>query len=155
MGRRQIKRAGKSPALFVSGAGSSNQPILAGVMHIIIMPPQFIIIGMPAPIMLIMFWQHCLNMSFMESSIGPISQVIIPFGAIVQVILHIIIGMVMPGIPPIKPIIGIMPLIIGFIIMGVMPPIMLFIIGIIVCIAAFIGGSTSLRRILSSSGWKE
>jgi hypothetical protein len=96
-------------------------------VHIIIMPPQFIIIGMPEFIMLIMFWQHCLNMSFMESSIGPISQVIMPFGAIVQVILHIIIGMVIPGIPPIMPIIGIMPFIIGFIIMGfiimgLMPP---------------------------------
>jgi hypothetical protein len=125
-------------------------------MHIIIMPPQFIIIGMPEFTMLIMFWQHCLNMSFMESSIGPISQVIMPFGAIVQVILHIIIGMVMPGTPPIMPIIGIMPfiigfIIIGFIIMGFMPPIMLFIIGIIDCIAAFIEISICVRRILSSS----
>ena len=135
--------------------GSTIQPILAGVMHIIIMPPQFIIIGMPALIMLIMFWQHCLNMSFMELSIGPISQVIMPFGAIAQVILHIIIGIVMPGIPPIMPIIGIMPFIIGFIIMGFMPPIMLFIIGIIVCIAAFIGGSIGVRRILSSAPCQE
>ncbi|TXH83347.1 MAG: hypothetical protein E6Q77_04565 [Rhizobium sp.] len=106
-------------------------------MHIIIMPPQFIIIGMPAFIMLIMFWQHCMNMSFMEASIGVISQVM-PFGVIVQVILHIIIGIgiAMPGIPPAigMPIIGIMP----FIIIGLMPPIILAIIGII-CIAVFIG----------------
>ena len=69
--------------------------------------------------------------------------------------MHIIIGMVMPGIPPIMPIIGIMPFIIGFIIMGFMPPIMLFIIGIIVCIAAFIGGSIGVRRILSSAPCQE
>lgn len=102
------------------------------------MPPQFIIIGMPAFIMLIMFWQHCMNMSFMEASMGVISQVM-PFGVIVQVVLHIIMGIAMPGIPPIIgiPIIGIMP----FIIMGFMPPI----IGII-CIALFIGNSICGRR---------
>lgn len=102
------------------------------------MPPQFIIIGMPAFIMLIMFWQHCMNMSFMEASMGVISQVM-PFGVIVQVVLHIIMGIAMPGIPPIIgiPIIGIMP----FIIIGFMPPI----IGII-CIALFIGNSICGRR---------
>ena len=109
-------------------------------MHIIIMPPQFIIIGMPVFIMLIMFWQHCMNMSFMEASMGVISQVM-PFGVIVQVILHIImgIGIAIPGIPPIigMLIIGIMP----FIIIGFMPPI----IGII-CIAVFIGNSICGRR---------
>ncbi len=101
------------------------------------MPPQFIIIGMPAFIMLIMFWQHCINMSFMEASIGVISQVM-PFGVMVQVILHIIMGIGIPmlGAPIIVPIMGIMP----FIIIGFMPPIMLVIIGII-CIAVFIGNS--------------
>jgi hypothetical protein len=112
-----------------------------GIVHIIIMPPQFIIIGMPAPIMVIMVWQHCMKVSFMVSSIGPISQVIIPLGAIVQVILHIIIGIAMPGIPFIIPIIG-MPAIIGFIIIGFMPPIIgIMGIGIIVCIAVFMAGS--------------
>lgn len=69
---------------------------------------------------------------------GVISQVM-PFGVIVQVVLHIIMGIAMPGIPPIIgiPIIGIMP----FIIIGFMPPI----IGII-CIALFIGNSICGRR---------
>ena len=100
-----------------------------------VMPPQFIIIGMPLPIMVIMVWQHCMNMSFIAGSIGAISQVIMPFGAMLQVILHIIIviAIAMPGII-IPGIIG-MPPIIGFIIIGFMPPI----IGImgIICIAVF------------------
>ncbi|WP_249123512.1 MULTISPECIES: hypothetical protein [unclassified Bradyrhizobium] len=100
-----------------------------GIMHIIIMPPQFIIIGMPVPIMLIMFWQHCMNMSFMAGSIGAMSQVM-PLAVIVQVTLHIIIGIAMAVMPGMPPIIGIMPFIIGD-----MPPI----IGIMVCIAGFIG----------------
>lgn len=106
-------------------------------MHIIIMPAQFIIIGIPASIMFIMFWQYCVNMSFMEASIGAISQVM-PFGVMVQVILHIIMGIAMPGMPPVIgiPIIGIMP----FIIIGFIPPIM----GII-CIAVFIGNLPSLE----------
>jgi hypothetical protein len=79
--------------------------------------------------------------SFMAGSIGAISQVITPFGAIVQVILHIIIGIAMPGIPFIMPIIG-MPAIIGFVI-EFMPPIVGIIgIGIMVCIAVFMAGST-------------
>jgi hypothetical protein len=78
----------------------------------------------------------------MAGSIGAISQVITPFGAIVQVILHIIIGIAMPGIPFIMPIIGMLA-IIGFIIIGFMPPIMGIIgIGIMVCIAVFMAGST-------------
>lgn len=112
------------------------------------MPPQFIIIGMPEFIIPIMFWQHCMNASFIDASIGAISQVM-PFGVMVQVIRHIIIGIAMPGMPPIIgiAIIGIMPpIIIGFMppIIGVMPPI----IGIIVCIVAFIAGSIGVRRIL-------
>jgi hypothetical protein len=98
-------------------------------MHIII-PPQPIIIGMPDDIMLIMFWQHCMNISFMASFIGSRVQVIAPAGVMAQVILPIIIGMAMPGIPPIMPIIGIM----GFIIIGAIPDI----IGIIGCIAGVI-----------------
>jgi hypothetical protein len=95
-------------------------------MHIIIMPPQFIIIGMPICIMLIMFSQHFMNMSFMAGSIGIISQVM-PLAVMVHFIWQPIIGM-----PPI--IMGFImpPAIIGFI----MPPI---IMGIgIICIAAFI-----------------
>lgn len=108
-------------------------------MHIIIMPPQFIIIGMPICIMPIMFSQHFMNMSFMDASIGIISQVM-PVAVMVHFIWQAIIGM-----PPI--IMGFIMLpaiIIGFIIppdimefIGfIMPPI---IIGIgIICIAAFI-----------------
>lgn len=127
---------------FLCDPAAAYFAIFAGIMHIIIMPPQFIIIGMPAFIMLIMFWQHCMNMSFMEASIGVISQVM-PFGVMVQVILHIIMGIAipMPGAPIIVPIMGIMP----FIIIGFMPPIMLVIIGII-CIAVFIGNSILWRR---------
>lgn len=111
------------------------------------MPPQLIIIGMPAPIIAIMFWQHCMNMSFMAGSIGDISQLIAPPGVMVQVILHIIIGIAMPGIIPVM---GMPPIIIGFIIMGFiiiggMPPI-IGIIGIMVCIAAFMVISIGLRR---------
>jgi hypothetical protein len=111
----------------------------------IIMPPQFIIIGMPLPIMAIMFWQHCMNMSFMDGSIGAISQVMMPLGAIVQVILHIIIGIgiPMPGIPIVDmaPIMGF--IIIGFIIIPGIPPIIGMGMGIIgiICIAAFMAGS--------------
>jgi len=96
-------------------------------MHIIIMPPQHIIMGMPICIMLIMLSQHLANMSFMAGSIGVISQVM-PAGVMVHLTWQgIIIGM------PIMFIIGIMlPDIAGFI----MPPI---IIGIgIICIAVFI-----------------
>jgi hypothetical protein len=108
----------------------------AGIMPIIIMLPQVIIIGMPLPIIVIMVWQHCMKASFMASSIGDISHVIMPFGAIVQVILHIIIGIAMPGMPFIMAIIGI-----AFII-GLTPPIMGIIgIGIMACIAVFMAGS--------------
>jgi hypothetical protein len=96
-------------------------------MHIIIMPPQHIIMGMPICIMLVMLSQHFMNMSFMDGSIGIISQVM-PVGVMVYFIWQgIIIGM------PIMFIIGIMlPAMVGFI----MPPI---IIGMgIICIAVFI-----------------
>ena len=95
-------------------------------MHIIIMPPHIVIMGMPICIMLIMLSQHFMNMSFIEGSIGIISQVM-PVDVIVHFIWQPIMGII--GIPPI----GIMPAgIIGFI----MPPI---IMGIgIICIAVFI-----------------
>ncbi|WP_249122888.1 MULTISPECIES: hypothetical protein [unclassified Bradyrhizobium] len=129
-----MQKAGESPAFGLSTCGA----YFIGTMHII-MPPQFIIIGMPAFIMVVMFWQHCMNASFMAGSIAVISQDM-PLAVMVQVTLHIIIGMAMPGIPPIigMPIIGIMP----FIIIGDMPPI----IGIMVCIAGFIGRLHALGR---------
>ena len=67
-------------------------------MQHIIMPPQFIIIGMPLDIIRL---QHSMNMSLSMPSIGIISQTM-PFGVILQVILLIIIC-----------IMGIMPFIIG------------------------------------------
>lgn len=78
------------------------------MVHTIIMPPQHIIIGTPAFIMVVIFWQHSMMASFMDASIGWISQVM-PLAVIVQVIFAIIIGI----IPPM----GIMPF------MGIMPPI--------------------------------
>ena len=97
------------------------------IAHIIIgMPPQHIIIGIPAVIMAIMRSQHCVNISIVMPAIGFISQVM-PSGVIVQVICAIIIG-IMPFIIGIIPfIMGIIPFIIGIIpfIIGIM----LFIIG--------------------------
>ncbi|HLG83928.1 MAG TPA: hypothetical protein VKY22_23200 [Bradyrhizobium sp.] len=117
-------------------------------MHIIIMPPQHIIMGMPICIMLIMLSQHFMNMSFMAGSIGIISQVM-PAGVIVHFTWQgIIIGMPMP----IMFIIGIMPPdMAGFIMPPdmagfIMPPIIIGIgIGII-CIAVFI---------VILQGWKQ
>ncbi|WP_420133378.1 hypothetical protein [Rhodopseudomonas sp.] len=132
------------------------------IVPIIIVPPQFIIIGMPLFIMVIMVWQHCMNMSFMAGSIGAISQVIMPAGDIVQVILHIIIGMAIPGIAMSgMPIID-MPAIIGFIIMGFIipgiPPIIGMGMGIgimgIICIAVFIVLSIGWDEFASSVGLK-
>jgi len=99
------------------------------MVHIMVMPPHIIIIGMPIFIIAIIRSQHSMNMSFIDSSMGIISH-FMPVGVMVQVILHIIIAIGMP-------IIGIMPFIIG-----IMPPIIGM--GIIVCIgiAAFISGST-------------
>jgi hypothetical protein len=112
--------------------------ILPVVVHIIAMPPQVIIIGMPMFIIAIIRWQHSMNMSFMASSIAVISH-FIPVGVMVQVILHIIIA------------IGIMPPIIGMFI-GIMPPIIGMFIGIIVGIGivAVIFGSICLKRFCAS-----
>jgi len=89
------------------------------MVHIIVMPPHIIIIGMPMFIVAIVRSQHSMNMSFMESSIGIISH-FMPVDVMVQVILHIIIAIgIMPAIIGMVPIIdGIMPPIIG-----IMPPI--------------------------------
>lgn len=130
-------RAGKSkgPAsrrpCLLSGKRRQAFVLVAGI-HIIAMPPHAIIMGMPMFIMLIMRSQHSMNMSFMAASIGAISQVM-PVGVIVQVILHIIIGI---GIMPF--IIGIMLFIIGImapiICIGIMPAIIGMVIGDIACI---------------------
>ncbi|WP_441236142.1 hypothetical protein [Bradyrhizobium sp. 930_D9_N1_4] len=118
---------------FVDRSRESDQAAFIG-MHIIIMPPQHIIMGMPICIMLIMLSQDFMNMSFMDGSIGVISQVM-PAGVMVHLTWQgIIIGM------PIMFIIGIMlPAIAGFI----MPPI---IIGMgIICIAVFILSFSGIR----------
>ncbi|MFT3937699.1 hypothetical protein [Rhodopseudomonas sp.] len=91
-------------------------------------------------------------MSFIAGSIGTISQLIVPFGDIVQVILHIIIGIAMPGIPIID-----MPAIIGFIIIGFImagiPPIIGIGMGIIgiICIAVFMALSIVWDELASSA----
>lgn len=116
------------------------------------MPPHIIIMGIPLPIMVIMRLQHSMNMSLDMSSIGIISQTM-PSAVILQVILAIIIGIIMPPIGIILPIMGIimpfmgMPPIIGFIIgiplIGIMP----FIIMGFICIAVFISSSIIRRDI--------
>ncbi|QND18624.1 hypothetical protein HB775_33920 (plasmid) [Rhizobium leguminosarum bv. trifolii] len=116
----------------------------AAIMQHIIMPPQFIIIGMPLDIIRL---QHSMNMSLSMPSIGFISQtmpsavmlhfmepiiIIIGMEAIIDIIAPFIIGM-----PPI----GIIPPIIGFIMAGIM----LFIIGIMF-MAGFIVSLRSMQR---------
>ncbi len=106
--------------------------VLSVGAHIMVMPPHAIIIGMPPAIMFIMPRQHSMNMSFMLASMGSISQVM-PVGVMVQVILHIIIGIIPPIIGMGIMDIGIMP----FIIMGdIIPPIG---IDIGICIIVGIG----------------
>ena len=119
-------------------------------MHIIMgMPPHIIIMGMPAPIMVIMRWQHSLNISIDMPSPGiilhvimlpDISQDIFIIGTGIG-IMPDIIGIIplIIGIPPIMgimpDIIGIMPDIIGMPIMGVVAGIVPVGIG---CVAVFI-----------------
>jgi hypothetical protein len=109
-------------------------------MHIIIgMPPHIIIMGMPAPIMFIMRWQHSSNISFDMPSLG-ITLHIMVLPDISQDIF--IIGTGIGIIPPIMPdIMGIMPDIIGIMlfIIGIMPGIIPPIIGIIPGIIGIIG----------------
>jgi hypothetical protein len=113
-----------------------------------VIPPHDIIIGMPMFIIAIIRWQHSMNISFVESSIGIISH-FLPAGVMVQVILHIIIG-IMPPIMPIgvMPPIGIIPAIIGIIplIIGIIPLIMGMFIGIVVAAAVMVGSVGSLGR---------
>ncbi|OBY04791.1 hypothetical protein BAE36_24745 [Rhizobium leguminosarum bv. trifolii] len=98
----------------------------AAIMQHIIMPPQFIIIGMPLDIIRL---QHSMNMSLSMPSIGFISQTM-PSAVMVHFIepiiiiigMEAIIGIIAPFIMGMPDIIGIIPPIIGFI--------MLFIIGI-------------------------
>ncbi|EJB06413.1 hypothetical protein [Rhizobium leguminosarum] len=118
----------------------------AAIMQHIIMPPQFIITGMPPDIMDIMRLQHSMNMSLSMPSIGFISQampsaVMVHFIEPIIIIMGIdaIIGIIAPFIMGMPPIIGIIPPIIGFIMEGIM----LFIIGIMF-MAGFI---VSLRLI--------
>jgi len=125
-------------------------------MHIIMgMPPHIIIMGMPAPIMLIMRWQHSLNISMDMPSPGmtlhiimppDISQLIFIIGTAIGIMPGIIPGIIPPimGMPPI---IGIMPGIMGIPpIIGIIPPIMGIMFGIIgmlagmapvICVAVF------------------
>jgi len=123
---------------------------MAAIMPIMVIPPQVIIIGIPAFIIVIMRWQHSMNISFMDGSIGVMSQ-LMPAGVIVQVILHIIIPMGIPmGI--VAPIIGIGIDIIGMDIIGIgiiepgIIPVMPIAIGIIACIGivAFIANLRSV-----------
>ena len=134
-------------------------------MHIIMgMPPHIIIMGMPAPIMLIMRWQHSLNISMDMPSPGmtlhiimppDISQLIFIIGTAIGIMPGIIPGIIPPimGMPPI---IGIMPGIMGIPpIIGIIPPIMGIMFGIIgmlagmapvdICVAVFISIGSLLR----------
>ena len=133
-------------------------------MHIIMgMPPHIIIMGMPAPIMLIMRWQHSLNISMDMPSPGmtlhiimppDISQLIFIIGTAIG-IMPGIIGII-PFIMGIPPIIGIIPDIMGMPpIIGIIPPIMGIMPGIIagmlagmapvICVAVFMSLGSLLR----------
>ncbi|MFW8588431.1 hypothetical protein ACOJBM_37335 [Rhizobium beringeri] len=96
----------------------------AAIVQHIIMPPQFIITGMPPDIIDIMRLQHSMNMSLSMPSIGFISQTM-PSAVMLHFMepIIIIIGM--------EAIIGIIaPFIIGMPPIGIIPPIIGFIIGI-------------------------
>jgi len=81
-------------------------------MHIIIMPPQAIMQGMPMFIMAIMRSQASVKAGIAMPPIGIILQTM-PSAVISQVMLAIIIGIIICGIMP-----GIIP---GIIICGIMP----------------------------------
>jgi hypothetical protein len=98
---RQAKKAGIAPALFRRKASERRQALVFVVgMHIIANAPASHHHGHAHVHHAHHALAHSMNMSFMDASIGVISQVM-PVGVMVQVMLHIIIG------------IGIMPLIIG------------------------------------------
>ncbi|RUM08943.1 hypothetical protein [Rhizobium chutanense] len=121
----------------------------AAIMQHIIMPPQFIMTGMPPDIIDIMRLQHSMNMSLSMPSIGFISQtmpsaVMVHFMAPIIIIIigmEAIIGIIPPFIMGMPPIIGIIPPIIGFIMAGIM----LFIIGIMF-MAGFIVSLRAIQR---------
>lgn len=114
-------------------------------MPIIIVSPHIIIMGMPMPIMFIIFTHASANAFMSMPAFGIISQRMAPEGIISQDISHIIIGIII-GMPFIIPFIGIIPFIMpmppiigmGIMFMGI-PPIMPF-IGIIMGIMPFIIG---------------
>lgn len=122
------------------------------MQHIIGMPPQTIIIGIPLPIMVIMRWHISMKAAFDMPSIGVISQTM-PVAVILQVQLAIImgIGIIMPfimGIPPIMPPMGMPPI-------GI-PPIMGIIIGIcIIGIALFMIGRPFETGLLKPVGRRD
>src|SRR5215475_12712524 len=135
-------------------------------MHIIMgMPPHIIIMGMPAPIMLIMRWQHSLNISMDMPSPGMTLHIIMP-PDISQLIFIIgtAIG-IMPGIIDIMLfIMGIMAFIMGMPpIIGIIPPIMGIMPGIIVgmlagmapviCVAVFMSVGSLLRLSSTPPAW--
>jgi len=142
-------------------------------MHIIMgMPPHIIIMGMPAPIMLIMRWQHSLNISMDMPSPGmtlhiimppDISQLIFIIGTAIGImpgiidIMLFIMG-IMAFIMGMPPIIGIMPgMGIGIIppIMGIMPGIivgMLAGMAPVICVAVFMFVGSLLRLSSRASG---
>jgi hypothetical protein len=94
------------------------------------MPAQAIIMGIPMPIMDIIFSQHSLKASMDMPSMGVISQVM-PVLVMVQVIMPIIIGIgIMP--PIIMGIVPIMGIPICGICIGIIPPIGIGIIGMVV-----------------------
>ncbi|WP_245436764.1 hypothetical protein [Rhizobium chutanense] len=111
-------------------------------MQHIIMPPQFIMTGMPPDIIDIMRLQHSMNMSLSMPSIGFISQTM-PSAVMVHFMapIIIIIGIIAPFIMGMPDIIGIIPPIIGFIMAGIM----LFIIGIMF-MAGFIVSLRSIQQ---------
>jgi hypothetical protein len=140
-------------------------PAIIG-MHIIMgMPPHIIIMGIPAPIMPIMRWQHSLNISMDMPSPGmtlhiimppDISQLIFIIGTAIGImpgiigIMLFIIG-IMPFIMCIPPIMGIIPDIMGIgiipPIMGIMPDIIGMLAGMapVICVAVFISVGSLLR----------
>src|SRR5215470_4641616 len=140
-------------------------------MHIIMgMPPHIIIMGMPAPIMVIMRWQHSLNISMDMPSPGmtlhiimppDISQLIFIIGTAIGImpgiidIMLFIMG-IMAFIMGMPPIIGIMPGIIGIIppIMGIMFGIIGMLAGMapVICVAVFISLGSLLRLSSRATG---
>jgi hypothetical protein len=117
-------------------------------MHIIMVPPQLTIIGVPADIIFIMDSQRSRSVSMLVPSSGIILQ-IMPSLPISMVILHIM-GMPIIGIIPIMGIIIMLPIMLGIIMpirLGAMPimlgvmPIML---GIIIIMLGIMPGIIAL-----------